>query len=162
MTVQEVKDYFRAMTIIYYGLLVGQMIFAATSTLIVSMEGGLLAGEEGDLEYVFRIVVPAVLILAPLIGNYMANRQLANASGLDLSQKLELYRSTSLTRLSTIQGPSFLSIIAYLLTGDAFYFIFTALAIGMFLRHVPSASKFSLGFDLATEEAELVRQAGTK
>ncbi|MDO3624814.1 hypothetical protein [Mucilaginibacter sp. BT774] len=93
-----------------------------------------------DDEFVF--IVP-VLALGGFFGGYLIfkKQKYILREKENFQEKLSGYQSVLITRFALIQGPSLFSIVAYILSGNVFFLLITALMSAYFIFLRPSREK---------------------
>lgn len=133
----------KALTLLHFSLLVGQLMFAGIAVYLVYTKsfGVVLNNEE-----VISIAGPGLTGLAVafvLIGFYSYNKKLEKISTNEkaMQQKLTEYRAANIIRWAILEAPTLLAIICFLLTGKTFFILVVAVLLSLFLYTKPSTAK---------------------
>jgi hypothetical protein len=149
---------FRALNIIFFGLLMGQVTFLAIAYFLVNGDGKYPVDEE--LHDILRFIVPTVFLGSLGASYFVPKMQIQNnLEGKSLEDKLLLYRTSVITRLALIEGPSLFAIVAFLMTGQPYYLIVTLLSLLIFASLKPSTNKCIVELHLSKEEADEIQKA---
>lgn len=137
---QTPKESLASIKIVYYALVGGQVFFALVAYFLLNNYALELAGK--DLKDVFIYIVPLFVVGGFAVGNILFKSKLITARiKPSLSEKLLDYRSALLIRYALLEGPSFLAIMVYLLTGYILFLAMAALVIAMFFTITPSIDR---------------------
>lgn len=152
---QTSSEYFRALKIVHFALTMGQILFGIIAFLVVTMNGATIADE--FLTQVLFIIVPVFIIGAFIASNVLFKKRIEKVKTRNnLVEKMAEYRGAIILKLAPLEGGSFLSIIAYFITGNIIFLSLSALIILMFVLNQPTKEKaiadLELNFD---EEKEL-------
>lgn len=149
------KAYFRALTIVYFALIAGQVLFVFLSLFLI--QTGQLGDGGNELRNIFLFIVPLFAFGGILGSNIMFKKGLSEAkSKKGLLDKLNFYRSALIVRYALLEGPSFFSIVVYLLTGDLLFLGIAAFIIVIFLIIKPSPEKAINDLELSHEEKQVL------
>ncbi len=134
---QTSKEYFRTLQIIYYALIAGQVFFGLVSVIINQMNN--LNSGLVNLKDIFLFIVPFITISGFLIGRILFKKNMKTASSrAGLIEKMADYRAACIVKYALLEGPSFLAIIFFLVTGDLLFSGMTGLIIAIFLTMKPT------------------------
>jgi len=145
---------FRNIQILFYSLLLGQLILAGVAYFL---NRGKDPSDASMTNADFAFAVPAVL-LAGFLGAYLIDKRRAASPPIkaEIGQKLEHYQTSVLIRSALLEAPNLLSAIAYLLSGEQIYLIYFALGIGAFLMFRPTLSQLQQRYMIKASEMENV------
>lgn len=132
-------------------LIIGQLFFLAIAIyLVISTGAGF--GEAG-LGEVFIFVIP-IFAVTSIGASYFVFKGKLNKlkESPSLEQKLVEYRSAQIVRWALLEGPSFLTIIAFLLTGQFLFVGIVAVIIMFFIPTFPNRARFEQDLELTWEE----------
>jgi len=148
---QSLKEYIRANQVICLALIIGQLLFAAISVYLVN-SGAMNIGDTG-LNEVFLILVP-VITLSSISGGfyYFSSKIKLIKDKTDLNGKLAEYRSAQIVRWALLEGPSFFSIVVYLITSNYLFLSIAVTIIAIFILLFPTREKFEKDLELSWEE----------
>lgn len=144
---QTSKDNFKSLQIIYYALIAGQFFFGLVTYILSTMENFNSGGKE--LRDIFIYIVP-VFAVGGFLGSIFIfkNRLQAAKNKADLFDIMADYRSALIVRYALLEGPSFLSIAVYFLTGDIIFLVFSGLIILYFFAIKPTTEKAAIELNL--------------
>jgi hypothetical protein len=134
---QNSKEYFKTLKILHIALIAGQVLFAiiVVSTFIKGKVVGLselfISIVDYTLFFAFILCVPASYYLFKLKINKLKTEA-------DLKTKMNGYRTALIKRYSIFQIPSFVSIVAVMLTTNYYYLVVTAMIVILMLFLRPS------------------------
>ena len=156
---QTSKEYFNTLIIIYYVLIGGQLLFGFVSLVLHQSETFDPAIKE--LRDIFIFVVPFFVLGGLLGSNIMFKYQLKVCkSKPDLMEKMTCYRSALIIRYALLEGPSFFSIVVYLLTRDMLFLGMAGVIILIFLSIKPAISKAVIDLELNTSDSQAINNPG--
>ena len=136
----NIKNQFSTIIIIYSAILIGLLFFFGFSYYLV--ENNIIESKQ-DSEGVFRILVPIIGIISMFLSVKLYNSKIFNSEKYKgLSEKLSQYRSIKIIQWAILEGASFLSLVAFLLTGNYFYVIVFLFLIGFIILVRPSKENF--------------------
>ena len=147
---QTSKQYFRSITILYLGLLIGQLAFSAI-TLYLNL--GLLFQPDDSLRDVFIYIVPIIVVNGFVTGQLIYRNRLKKIKNYNsLASKMGEYRGAMIIRLAMLEGASLFAIIVYLLTADLIFIAMSGLIIAYFIILRPTIDKISMDLELNSTE----------
>jgi hypothetical protein len=137
--------------ILCFALIAGQMFFAAVVIYLINFSGMVI--KDTGLNEIFIMVVPTIA-LGSIFGSFVVfkSRMIKIKEITDISTKLNEYRGAQIVRWALYEGPSFFSIIAYMLTGQIFYLGITLIAIILFVATFPSKDRLMKDLELTWED----------
>ncbi|GAA4309370.1 hypothetical protein GCM10023149_03630 [Mucilaginibacter gynuensis] len=145
---QTPKNFIQSVTIIHLALALGQVLFIAVCLFLTQST----AINITDTSEIFLIIVPVMTTSLFFISSYLYNKQLAAGADGDLKKKALNYQTALIIRLALLEGPSLLSIVAYLLTGNFLYIIVSGVIILYFLYIRPSKANVLDAMELTYEQ----------
>lgn len=132
--------YFKSMQIVYYALFAGPLFMGII--LFFLYQTGSLAATAQDLRDIFIYIVPLFAVGGLVSSNLMFRSLLTKIkSRQTLKEKMTEYRSALVVRYALLEGSSFFSIVAYLLTGDILFLGIAGLIILYFLLLKPTIAR---------------------
>jgi hypothetical protein len=141
----------KAIRILYFAMLAGQVIFAVIVTTLV--ETGILSRGMNSVTVFMQVAVilfAAVAIPASLI---LFRKRLADIGPEeDLAKKLEKYRAALIIRMALCEFPALFAIIAYFVTTNRSFLWIILLLIGNFLLIYPARDKLIQQLQLDSSE----------
>ena len=105
---------------------------------------------EGNL---FIYLVPVAAVAGYFLSQWVFRKQIQSISkNQPLSQKLEKYQKALLIKYALLEGPGFLAVIAYYLSGNALHLVIAiALIVYLFVQR-PTVEKIKADLPLSYEE----------
>jgi hypothetical protein len=151
-TKQSSKDYFKAMHIMFFALLAGQVMFALI-VLIFSQMGIIAGGFDNSVTNIFFAVNILFIGSCLYASNFVFQNKMKSIYAMaPLSSKLVEYRSASIIKWALLEGPSFLSIIFAFLTGNLIFLGLAVMVMIYFLTMKPGAEKAATEMGLDFEQ----------
>ena len=142
----NIKNQFSTIMIIYSAILIGLLFFGGFSYYLV--ENNIIESNQ-DSDGVFRILIPIIGIISMFLSFKLYNSRISNSEKYkELSEKLLQYRSIKIMQWAILEGASFLSLVAFLLTGNYFYVIVLLFLIGFIVLVRPSKENFINDFQV--------------
>lgn len=142
----NIKNQFSTIMIIYLAILIGLLFFFGFSYYLV--ENNIIESNQ-DSDGVFKILVPIIGIISMFLSFKLYNSRVSNSEKYkELSEKLLQYRSIKIMQWAILEGASFLSLVAFLLTGNYFYVIVLLFLIGFIVFVRPSKENFINDFQV--------------
>lgn len=156
MPAQETTPaYFKAFTILFFALLLGQLLFALIAFVLVFT--GSFSGVDKDTEKILVYMVPLLQISLLIAAHTIFKKRIESIkAGYSLPEKLAAYRALYILRFALIEGATLFAIIAYIITGLALIWVFIAIGIFSFLILKPSKEKLIKELKLGTDEMEQI------
>jgi hypothetical protein len=143
--------FIKTTSIIHLALVMGQIVFAATTLLISKNQ----AHTQND--GIFIYISPALALSGFVIGHFLFLKFLGNIKrDSPLKTKLAAYQSATIVRFALLEGPSLFAIVSFMLTGNMVFLGISAAIILYFIYLRPTRQKVE--DDLAlnyNEKAEL-------
>jgi hypothetical protein len=147
--------YFRALLIIYYGLIIGQVLFGFLAFFLVSTH--ILKSEGEDLSRVFIYIIPFFVLGGFIASNLLfKNRLKAIDQKSSLMIKLTDYRAALVLRYALLEGPTIFAIVVYLVTGNSIFILFAAIIVLYFLMIRPDREKAIRDLDLNSNDEQIL------
>ncbi|RYD74008.1 MAG: hypothetical protein EOP53_19100, partial [Sphingobacteriales bacterium] len=139
---QQPVSNIKALSILHFSLLIGQIVFAAIAYYLHS-SGTMAVIELGeDEKYVLLGVAALGLLLVGLaLSVYKKKIATIKDTAQPVKEKMMAYRAASLIRWAMLEAPVLVAIIAFLLTGNYNFLIIAGAILLLFLSTKPSASK---------------------
>ena len=148
--------FLKAMATIHYALLAGVFMFLLVVIFLVQLNGGgLMAGVTDDLTLILYGIVYFAALATAGFGIIIFERNMRNAKLFTtLKPKVATFKSAYLIRLALIEGPAFVSILAYMFTGNYYFLPATALCLMMLVQSRPTQSFVAEKLYLNDQEKE--------
>ena len=144
------NSFLKTMSIIFFALLAGQLIFIAIAFFIVTKNP-----PQSQNDDMLNIIVPILVGSGLFISNFMFRQLLGkikNDSSFEI--KLEAYRSALIIRYALLEGPSIFSTVAYLLSGNIIFLAFSGVMVLAFMTNMPSRNKATQDLNLSSIETD--------
>lgn len=101
----------------------------------------------------FIYIVPVVAAAGYFLSQFLFRKQLQTIQREEeLPAKLSKYQSASLIKYALLEGPGFLALIAYYLSGNALYLVIAIALIAYLFVQRPTADKINTNLPLTLEE----------
>ncbi|HEY2580443.1 MAG TPA: hypothetical protein VGI43_01475 [Mucilaginibacter sp.] len=143
------QAFFKTTAIIHAALLIGQVLFGIVAFSITNNTGLNMKPNNDPLFYVALLLVFGGMLL----GSFLYRQQLAKlAEGATLKEKLSVYQTALIMRCAPSEGGSMFCIVCYMLTGNSFYLVLTALNILYFIWMRPTKQKIEDEVSLSYED----------
>ncbi len=140
---------FQQLRIIYFALIIGQIIYLLVAFILVS--NNLIALNE-NYNSVFGAIITLV-VLGFIAGSKLYyNQAVEKMKGELLQEKIAAYRTSSIVRFALLETANILCITFFLLTGDFLFVGMSLIVIGFFLINIPGRDKFISDFGLNPDE----------
>lgn len=137
--------------VVWSALVIGQLFFGAVAVYLVNFGG--VKVEIPDLNKSLLYIIPTIAIISVFGSSYIFKMRLvALKDKTDLNAKFLDYRSALIVRWALLEGPSFLAIVAFILTGNYLLLSIAALIILFFIFIMPSKSKLESDLELSWQE----------
>lgn len=151
----NVKQYFSMLNILHIAMLVGQLFFIIVVLVLLSSGAWeAILTEETNLFLIIAAVVSASGFYA---GNFVYDKQLELIKELsDFREQLAKLRVSIIIRFALLEGPMFLIILFYLLTGSWLFMVFAVLLILLFLKLKPNKEQLISELELSDEDKKLL------
>ena len=141
----------KAIRILFFALLIGQLIFAIIVTTLI--ESGLLSGGNYTVTSVMQVALIVITVVTVPASFILFRKRLALINPEDeLGKKLELYRAALILRMALCEMPVLFAIIIYFVTHDRSFLWMTIILIVNFLFIYPSKDKIINQLQLNSSE----------
>lgn len=156
------KEYFRTLKILHFALAMGQLLFAGVTLLLVFGKNSSYQQNAIQELMVFAYLVPA-FALAGLAASILVfkNRLSKFKTFNSLDQKTAYYQTTQIIRWASIEGPSVLALVVFLLTGNLLIFGVFALLVLYIVSLYPSRDKAIADMELNYNETQQINDDNT-
>ena len=147
-TPQSPQSSIQILTIIHLALFVGVLLFGIVALTIKPEKGIIL-----DASNVFMFVVPIMAAAAIGGGRFLYRQLLKTAIAKPtVKEKLATYQVAFIARFALLDGVSFLSIMAYLNTGNLFYLLVVGVMLTLFIILRPTKDRIFTDLNLTYDE----------
>ncbi len=110
------KEYLKGLQVLYLALVIGTVFFAA---IVMLFQDTLMGGPDNELVDLLLILAAFFSIAGVIASSIVFKQRLDSCRAITgLYDKLTAYRSAVLLRLALLEAPSYLIIVAYMLTGN--------------------------------------------
>ncbi len=117
------KNFLKTLTIIHYALVAGPLLIGVIFYLNTELN------TNDTVDDIFIYIFPLIALVGVFSGNFIFKKLLSNIKKSEsLQHKLTGYQTASLVKFALLEGPAFLNIVWFSLTGNLLY-----LTIGMVL-----------------------------
>lgn len=142
-------SYIKTISIIHFALIAGQVIFALAA---FSVTKNVHFDKRSTGDPLF-LVVPAVYFCSIFAGRFIFQKLTASLEGkATLKEKLDGYQTALIVRDALFEAPSLFAIVAFLTSGNLFYFIYTGFAVASMISLRPTREKIEDELKLSFEE----------
>ncbi len=150
----EVNRKFKTLNLIYVAILASLSIAAIFSVIMVFKSGAMPVFGTGDNDLIKSIVIIALLVGIPVSHIFFYKKVKHIDKSLPVLQKMAMYQTAFIVRVSMLEGIGLLALIGYLISADkSFLYMFGVIFI-LFIIHAPTRNKLSSDLDLTEEEEE--------
>lgn len=150
------KQYFSGITIIYFALLLGQLFFVAMA-MFLQFSTNAFPGDE-KLGYIFLMVASVFAVGGYFASQMVFKKRLAYLiNEQNLMRKMSAYRAALIIRWALLEGPCFLSIVMFMITGNIFLLGLAVVMILIFLAVKPSMEKLIFDLQLNAMDEKTIR-----
>jgi len=135
MSMETIKmtsgGYFKSIKIVHIALVIGIVFFTLISVFL-QISGFGTVGQE--INNGLLLLVPIFALIGIFASNLVFRKKLKGIrEKSNLKEKMEDYRSALIIKLALIEGPSFFTVVAYLLTGNYIFLGIVVVLIIVFL-----------------------------
>ena len=150
------REYFRSLKIVFFALISGLLFFAVIAVILVQM-GGFASGLKG-MENIF-LIIALIFVVSGVAGSILLfrNRLAALRDQTGLPEKMAGYRSALIVKYALLEGPVFLCLIFFLVTGKYELLGLAILVILFFFTMMPTIPKAISDLGLNYEERKAVQ-----
>jgi len=150
------KQYFRTLTIIFYALIVGQIMMIAVAFFSPYFMGEVIANAKEQM-YI-TLGVSFICVLGFSVSRAIFKNKLKRLSQQEnLAEKMHKYLSLNITKYAIFEGCSFCAAIATLLTGETILLTFSILMLMLVFVDRPSNYKAIKDLQLSREDAQKIQ-----
>lgn len=141
----------KAIRILYFAMLAGQVIFAAIVTTLV--ETGVLSNRMSSVTMFMQVAIIVIAACTIPASFFLFRKRLADINPEeDLAKRLEKFRAALILRIALCQMPVMFAIIFYFVTANRSFLWITLLLIGNFLLIYPTREKIIRQLQLSSSE----------
>ena len=153
MANQEIPITFKSTLVLYYALLVGQILICIIlSFLVISEKNPTLDMSFADIKQLLvLLLVPAAI----MISHYLYSNKIREGKKLNgFKEKISHFRASSVMRWSLLEGVNLINLIFFFLSGNYFFLITFSFGFLFFLLARPSENGFIQDYKLDYEEKQ--------
>lgn len=137
----------QTMTIIYASLIMGVILFGVMTIFVL----GKPAQPQNEMDILGYVAIIASIVV-PLGGVYLYNKLIAEVKEADVKTKLTKWRSATIIRAATIEGPCLFCLVNIMLSGaDIFLYLYVALLVLM-IFNFPTKNRVINELQISEEE----------
>jgi hypothetical protein len=147
--------YFQRIKMIYWGAFFFMIMY--TGSLFYIDRYNLENGSMAPVFDALRFIVPSVTIIGLMLSYIFYNDKMRMISGeTSLKKKLTIYQNAFLIKLTCLEMPLFLAMIAFMLTAESFFMGVAFFIIVAMLFNKPSREEIANDLKLDDEEVDLM------
>ena len=145
-----VEKSFRTIDIIYFAILIGQMIYFLIGLYLI--QSGNMEGMK-SLNTIFMFVTPVVIFSSILAAKFIYSKQVINFDKtLSLDAKLISYRTNNIIRLALFEGANIFNISVMIITANYFFAALFIIIIVLFFLNRPTKEKFIMDYEISADD----------
>lgn len=150
------KGYFRALNILFFALLAGQVLFAVIALFINYTQP--IASLDAELQQLLLIIAVVVAVVNIAVSTVIFNAKIKKIKNEPIFEtKLASYRSASIIRYALMEMPSLFAAVIFLLSGNFWFLGITAFIILILLFIRPTPEAMAKHLELNYEEIALLQ-----
>ncbi|MGF1670566.1 MAG: hypothetical protein ACFCU6_08970 [Balneolaceae bacterium] len=149
-------EYFKAINMIYYFMLGGQILLGAMG--IYMVKSGFLE-VENDLLYDVMLIVVSLYFVIGMTGSYLYfKKRLAKTAEMkNFLEKTAHYRGSLVVQYAMVEGIALFAIVGFMFTGSTMLLAILVVTIVYFIMLKPSREKMASELNLTPAEVSLIR-----
>lgn len=152
---QTPATYLRTCAIIHLALTIGQVLFA----IVAIFQSKKIMINVRNIHDPLLYLVPLFAVSGSVLGNVLYKSKVNSIPKTDsLKGKLTAYQSAMIIRFALLEGPSLFGIVAFMLTGELFFLIVSAMLIIYFIYLKPTKSSIQDALDFSYQEQDAFNQ----
>ena len=146
------KEALRAITIFFYSMIGGLLMFAVIVFALTFLETPGLTDK--SMEQIFLVIVLFAAIISTTLATRLYKKRVAetNSLSLTLMDKLNMYRAALILYLALCEGAGIFAVIVYFLTGNNLLLIIIAFVLFVMLLKRPEKFKIFNELQLSSDE----------
>ena len=146
------KQYFRALSIIYYALMIGPLIFVGV---VLFLKSEIALNINPKLEFIITFITPVVVVVGFFFSRSFFKNQLEKIKREnDLILKMQKYRSALIIKYSILEFCLLIPAIATLLTENTIFLVFSIIVALLFFVDKPSAIRAARELELHPDDVQ--------
>jgi hypothetical protein len=147
-------SYFKSIKVVHAALVIGVVLFLLI-TVVLDLNG--FASGDEEIRMALLLVASVFTFGGVFAGNYIFKKRISIIrEKTNLREKMDDYRSALIVKWALIEGPAFLAVVAFMLTGDLIFFGIGVLLVIVFLVYTPSRNKFIKDLSLSPNEVQVI------
>lgn len=151
---QSSKSYFFTMNMVFFVILISQIIFGFIVLLLLSKKTIEVNQELTDL---FMIVLSAIYVLIIITGFIVSKKKLKQAKEQpNLPQKLGRYQSVAIIRWAMLEGLTLLAGVFSLVAGNLLFLIYACVSVLLLISFRPTRNRVSRDLELDRSSQDLL------
>lgn len=152
MNVDNFKEQFKITNIIFYALLIWQLLFYAFAFWFSGSEGFTVNKE---LDEIFQFLIPLFGFTVMITSRFLYNKNISTVDEKeDVANKLAKYRTFKIIQWAMVEGASTIAIIGLMLTGNHLYSVVFIFLIGYFILIKPSNENFTSEMKISSTDSQ--------
>jgi len=143
MDTAKYNEQFRAINILFMGLVGGILMFMGVSAIVILTKGPLQP--EAGLKRTLFIIVGVLVTICVLAAFSSYNKKIAqidSAAG-SAEQRIEMYRAALIAFLALCELPALFAVISFLLTGDYLFLLSGSLMLAVMFSKRPHKDRIA-------------------
>lgn len=150
---QQPVSNIKALTVLHFSLLVGQVVFAVIAYYVRYSGTMPLMDMSTNGKFVtIGIAVFALLLAVFAFSMYKKKVEAIKINAAPLKEKLSAYRAASIIRWAMLEAPVLVAIVMYMLTGDYNLLILIGVILLLFITTRPTVSKAAAELSMSEDE----------
>lgn len=142
----------RALKIIFYALLAGQVIFFLVAFIIKDV-----FSPNQEMTKVFDYMVPVFLFGGIFLSRYLYRMMISKSRDLPLPNKMMNYRTAVVISLAVLEAANMIAITAFMITGEYLYAAASVILFLLFMLSAPGEDKLRTDMEMSTEEISEIK-----
>lgn len=156
----NMTKYIKNLRIVYFMTLISPLVLIGIFSLTID-KGTVMMND--SIDEIFRYLIPIFGLIFIPIGTVLFKRRLKTiVENQNLDSKLQLYRGVVVQRIAFIEGVAMFSAVAFLITLNNLYVIYTIIALGFYLPIYPTIDKIKNDLKLENDLIDLDTTQQTK
>jgi len=139
--INSVSQHHKINNILFFSLLIGQLLFIAVALFVV--QTGKVGIPDEELDLIFLIVVPLFGMTAMFVSRLIYNKKIESIkSQNDKLKRIINYRTTKIISWAIIEGTVIFSSVIYIRSNNIIYIAAALFLFGFFIMNRPSKEQF--------------------
>ena len=143
----------KAMTLVHRAMMLGQVIFAAIATVLVSTRAFYPSLQ--DQERIFQVVALVLCFVGVYIGSTLFRKKISSIrdSNASVNERVDEYKKAAVVQWALLEGPVLFVIISFMLTANYSLLVLAVVLMMVFAAMAPSKAKIVFLLRLNDNEA---------